>query len=76
MAASFGLFSFGVLCIGSVLMGATVWTGVIRGMVGAVLFGLVAWFSGSMLLQEEDEDMVEGEDQEETDKGSQLDQTA
>lgn len=77
MAASFGLFSFGFLCIGSVLMGATVLTGVVRGLVGAVLFTLVVWLSGIIFLQEDDEDIVEGEDQkEDVDKGTQLDQRA
>ena len=77
MAASFGLFSFGFLCIGSILMGATVLTGVIRGMVGAVVFALVVWLSGILLLQEDDGDMVEGEDQtEDVNKGTQLDQSA
>ena len=77
MAASFGLFSFGFLCIGSVLMGATVLTGVFRGLVGAVLFTLVVWLSGIIFLQEDGEDIVEGEDhKEEVDKGTQLDQRA
>ena len=77
MAASFGLFSFGFLCIGSVLMGATVLTGVVRGLVGSVLFTLVVWLSGIIFLQEDDEDIVEGEDQkEDVDKGTQLDQRA
>lgn len=74
MAASFGLLSFGILSIGSVLMGATIFTGIFRGIGGAILFGLLAWGVGSMLMQEEEEDMVD-EDQEE-DKGTQLDQTA
>ncbi len=78
MAASFGLFSFGFLCIGSILMGATVLTGVIRGMVGAVVFALVVWLSGILLLQEDNNgDIVEGEDQtEDVNKGTQLDQSA
>ncbi len=77
MAASFGLVSFGILSIGSVLMGATMFTGIMRGLGGAVLFGLLAWLSGAMLLQENEEDMVEDGDQEEDpDKGTQLDQTA
>ena len=77
MATSFGLFSFGFLCIGSILMGATVLTGVIRGMVGAVFFALVAWLSGIILLQEDKGEIVEGEDQkEDMDKGGQLDQRA
>jgi hypothetical protein len=75
MAASFGLLSFGILSIGSVLMGATAFTGVSRGIGGAILFGLLAWGGGSMLMKEDEEDMVDGEDQEE-DKGTQLDQTA
>ncbi len=77
MAASFGLFSFGFLCIGSVLMGATVLTGVVRGLVGAVLFTLVVWLRGIIFLQEDDEDIVEGEDhKKDVDKGTQLDQRA
>ena len=77
MAASFGLFSFGFLCIGSILMGATVITGIIRGMVGAVVFALVVWLSGIILLQEDDGDITEGEDQtEDVNKGTQLDQSA
>jgi hypothetical protein len=73
MAASFGLLSFGILSIGSVLMGATIFTGIFRGIGGAILFGLLAWGVGSMLMQEEDS--VDDEEQEE-DKGTQLDQTA
>ena len=72
MAASFGLLSFGILCIGSVLMGATFFTGISRGIGGAILFGLLAWGVGSLLMQE---DEVDDEDQEK-DKGTQLDQTA
>jgi len=77
MATSFGLFSFGFLCIGSILMGATVLTGVIRGMVGALVFALVVWLSGILLLEEDDGDIVEDEDQtEDVNKGTQLDQSA
>ena len=77
MATSFGLFSFGFLCIGSILMGATVLTGIIRGVVGAVVFALVVWLSGILLLQEDDGDIVEDEDQtEDVNKGTQLDQSA
>ena len=77
MAASFGLFSFGFLCIGSILMGATVLTGIIRGVVGAVVFALVVWLSGIILLQEDDGDSIEGDDQtEDVNKGAQLDQRA
>ena len=60
MAASFGLFSFGFLCIGSVLMGTTVLTAVVRGLLGALLFTLVVWLSGIIFLQEDDESTVEG----------------
>ena len=75
MSASFGLLSFGILSIGSVLMGATVLTGIIRGVAGAIIFGLLAWLSGSFLMGEDE--MVKDEDHEEDpDKGTQLDQTA
>mgnify|MGYP003689200143 FL=1 len=75
MAASFGLLSFGILSIGSVLMGATLFTGISRGIGGAILFGLLAWGVGTILMQEDEEDRVDDEDQEEG-KGTQLDQTA
>ena len=75
IAASFGLLSFGILSIGSVLMGATVLTGIIRGVVGAIIFGLLAWLSGSLLMRKDE--MVGDEDHEEdSGKGTQLDQTA
>ena len=76
MAASFGLLSFGILSIGSMLMGATVLTGDLRGIGGAIIFGLLAWLSGSMLLQEDEEDMDNEGQEEDADKGTQLDQTA
>lgn len=75
MAASFGLLSFGILSIGSVLMGATVLTGIIRGVAGAIIFGLLVWMSGALLMREEE--IVEDEDlDEDSEKGTQLDQTA
>ena len=75
MAASFGLLSFGILSIGSILMGATFFTGFSRGIGGAILFGLLAWGVGSLLMQENEENKVDDGDQEE-DKGTKLDQTA
>ena len=74
MAVAFGLLSFGILSIGSILMGATFFTGIIRGIGGAILFGLLALGVSLMLMQEDEEGMVSDEDQE--DKGTQLDQTA
>ena len=56
-------------------MGATFFTGISRGIGGAILFGLLAWGVGSLLMQEDEEDKVDDEDQEK-DKGTQLDQTA
>ena len=70
MGASFGLLSFGILSIGSVIMGATVITGIIRGVTGAMIFGLLVWLSGSLLMGEDKEP------QDDPDKGTQLDQTA
>ena len=75
MAVSFGLLSFGVLSIGSVLMGATFLTGVIRGVAGAIIFGLLAWSSGTLLMGEDEMAKDEGRE-EDSDKGTQLDQTA
>jgi len=75
IAASFGLLSFGVLSIGSVLMGATVLTGVIRGVAGSIIFGLLVWSSGTLLMREDEMTKDEGHE-EDPDKGTQLDQTA
>ena len=75
MATSFGLLSFGILSIGSVLMGTTVLTGIIRGIVGALVFGLLAWSSGTLLMREVEMANNEGHE-EDPDKGTQLDQTA
>ena len=72
MAASFGLLSFGVLSAGSVLMGATLITGIIRGVAGTIIFGLLIWLSGSLLIREDN--VVELEDHDENpEKGKQLD---
>jgi len=56
-------------------MGATFLTGISRGIGGAILFGLLFWGVGSLLMQQDEEDKVDDEDQKE-DKGTQLDQTA
>ena len=74
MAVAFGLLSFGILSIGSILMGATFFTGILRGIGGAILFGLLALGVCSILMQEDEAGIVDDEDQE--DKGTQLDQTA
>jgi hypothetical protein len=74
MAVAFGLLSFGILSIGSILMGATFFTGILRGIGGAILFGLLALGISWILMQEDEEGVVDDEDQE--DKGNQLDQTA
>ena len=75
MGVSFGLLSLGVLFIGSILMGATVLTAIIRGIAGAIIFGLLAWFSGSLLIREDK--IVESEDdKKDPNKGTQLNQTA
>tara|TARA_B100000686_G_scaffold52153_1_gene56087 strand:- start:857 stop:1108 length:252 start_codon:yes stop_codon:yes gene_type:complete len=75
MAASFGLLSFGILSIGSILMGATFLTGVVRGVSGTMIFGLLAWSSGTLLMREDEVAKNEGHE-EDPDKGTQLDQTA
>ena len=74
VAVAFGLLSFGILSIGSILMGATFFTGILRGIGGAILFGLLAFGVGSILMEEDEVGMLDEEDQE--DKGTQLDQTA
>ena len=45
------VFSFGFLCIGSFLFGATATTAVLRGVGGGILFGALLWLTGTMLIQ-------------------------
>ena len=75
MAVSFGLLAFGILSIGSLLMGATVLTGIIRGVAGAIIFGLLAWSSATLLMREDELDKDEGH-KKDPEKNTQLDQTA
>ena len=78
MALAFGLLAFGFLAIGSVLMGSRVITGVIRGGLGALFFGGLVWGFASMFLQEDKDASVQDLNMEDNDpdKGNQLDQTA
>jgi len=78
MAIAFGLLAFGFLAIGSVLMGSRVITGVIRGGLGALFFGGLVWGFASMFLQEDKDASIQDLNIEDNDpdKGNQLDQTA
>ena len=78
MALAFGLLAFGFLAIGSILMGSRVITGAIRGGLGALIFGGLVWGFASMFLQEDKDASVQGLNMEDNDpdKGNQLDQTA
>ena len=51
LALAFGLLAFGILAIGSVLMGSRVITGVIRGGLGALIFGGLVWGFANLFLQ-------------------------
>ena len=42
------IFSFGFLCIGSFLFGATATTSVLRGIGGGILFGTILWLVGAL----------------------------
>ena len=48
-----GVFSFGFLCVGSFLLGATATTSILRGVGGAIIFGALIWLAGTMFTQEE-----------------------
>ena len=48
-----GVFSFGFLCVGSFLLGATATTSILRGVGGAIIFGALIWLTGTMFTQEE-----------------------
>ncbi|MBC8288105.1 MAG: hypothetical protein H8E42_11585 [Nitrospinae bacterium] len=78
MAIAFGLLAFGFLAIGSVLMGSRVITGVIRGGLGAVIFGGLVWGFANLFLQEDEDASIQdvNTDDNDPDKGNQLDQTA
>jgi hypothetical protein len=72
------LLAFGFLAIGSVLMGSRVITGVIRGGLGALIFGGLVLGFASMFLQEDQDASIQDLNIEDNDpdKGNQLDQTA
>jgi hypothetical protein len=78
MGMAFGLLAFGVLAIGSVLAGSRIITGVIRGGLGALIFGGLIWIIADLFLAEDEDasihDMVN--DDNNPDKGTQLDQSA
>ena len=78
MAIAFALLAFGILGIGSVLMGSRVITGVIRGGLGAVIFGALIWVFADLFLAEDEGAEIQdiGNDGDNNDKGTQLDQTA
>ena len=78
MALSFGLLAFGFLAIGSVLMGSRVITAAIRGGLGALIFGGLVWGFANLFLQEDEDASIQDMNMEDDDpdKGNQLDQTA
>lgn len=78
MALAFGLLAFGFLAIGSVLMGSRVLTGAIRGGLGAIIFGGLVWGFANVFLQEDEDASIQdmNMDDNDPDKGNQLDQTA
>ena len=54
MAMAFALFSFGVVVFGSIFSGATYVTAFVRGTEAGVLFGLLAYGLGAMLVEKVD----------------------
>ena len=78
MAIAFGLLAFGFLAIGSVLMGSRVITAAIRGGLGALIFGGLVWGFANLFLQDDEDASIQDMNTEEDDpdKGNQLDQTA
>ena len=78
MATAFGLMAFGFLAVGSVLMGSRVITGVIRGGLGALIFGGLVFGFANMFLQEDEDALIEDMNMDDNDpnKGNSLDQTA
>ena len=62
-AMGLAIFSFGFLCIGSFLFGATATTSVLRGVGGGILFGTILWLVGALFDNSTpiDEDVLEGD---------------
>jgi|TARA_B110001454_G_scaffold46245_1_gene45419 hypothetical protein len=61
-AMGLAIFSFGFLCIGSFLFGATATTSVLRGIGGGILFGTILWLVGALFDSDStliDEDALE-----------------
>ena len=61
-AMGLAIFSFGFLCIGSFLFGATATTSILRGVGGGILFGAILWLVGALFDDSTpiDEDALEG----------------
>ena len=62
-AVGLAIFSFGFLCIGSFLFGATATTSVLRGVGGGIFFGAILWLVGALFDTDSipiDEDVLEG----------------
>ncbi len=76
MALAFALLAFGILSVGSVLMGSRVVTGAIRGGLGALVFGGLVWGFANIFLLEDEDASIQDMDDNDSDKGNQLDQTA
>jgi len=74
MAVSFALLSFAILVFGSVLTGSRMTTALIRGTEAAIVFGVLAWSFGSVLMDKEKAPEVTDENTEAA-KGTQLDET-
>jgi hypothetical protein len=74
MAVSFALLSFAILVFGSVLTGSRMTTALIRGAEAAIVFGALAWSFGSVVMDRAKAPEIEEEDQE-AEKGGQLDET-
>ena len=76
MATAFGLITFGFLAIGSVLMDSRVITGVIRGGLGALIFGGLVWLFANLFLQDDEDAPTQDMDDNDPNKGNKLNQTA
>lgn len=74
LALAFSLLSFTILMVGSLLNGARILSSFIRGIEAGLLFGLLAWGLGSMLV-DKPEPIIVMQDEEEKDKGTELDKT-
>ena len=73
MAVSFSMLSFAILTFGSVMTGSRLVTAFIRGIEAALLFGVIAWGLGTLIMNNNEK--AQSPKEEEAPVESQVDET-